>query len=257
MALSLQVNFEDTCKGFLDVAKECTIGRYVDCLLPGGTIDWGCFRHVTTRNRLVEVDFDRHWLLSAVTVDFDCWRPISIVSGRFWAVSAEGGRKKKREKKREKKNLESGVALRPHDPSPMGDFFSSRVDKKCLPAWGEGTRRFTLKTDHLEGLLKLAWRKQLWFMLIICLHRFHGLSNSCIFTMQRNYIREETIERMRLDEEVLMDFFREHLSVTVVQECKEIYEHSLVDGNPPKTGFVFGKVKCLAAPKGIWRKLAQ
>ncbi|RRT85658.1 hypothetical protein B296_00007026 [Ensete ventricosum] len=143
----------------------------------------------------------------------------------------------------------------------------------------------TLKTDHLEGLLKLAWRKQLWFMLIICLHRFvspisskiaycqtqilwetlmtsmhitfHGLSNSCIFTMQRNYIREETIERIRLDEEVLMDFFREHLSVTVVQECKEIYEHSLVDGNPPKTGFVFGKVKCLAAPKGIWRKLAQ
>ena len=101
----------------------------------------------------------------------------------------------------------------------------------------------TLKTDHLEGLLKPAWRKQLWFMLIICLHRFvspisskiaycqtqilsetlmtsmhirfHILSNSCIFTMQKNYIREETIERMRLDEEVLMDFFREHLSVTV------------------------------------------
>lgn len=43
----------------------------------------------------------------------------------------------------------------------------------------------------------------------------------------------------------------------VMQECKEIYENSLVDGNPQKTGFVFGKVKCLQAPKGIWRKLAQ
>ncbi|MQL87916.1 hypothetical protein Taro_020479 [Colocasia esculenta] len=44
----------------------------------------------------------------------------------------------------------------------------------------------------------------------------------------------------------------------VVQECKEIYENSLVDGNPPKTGFVFGKVKSLTAPKGsLWRKLAQ
>nr|CAD1826865.1 unnamed protein product [Ananas comosus var. bracteatus] len=128
---------------------------------------------------------------------------------------------------------------------------------------------------------------------------------------QRSYIREETIERMRLDEEVLMDFFREHINATkvenrvriladlrdlasaesldsftlvytnilehqsdcppevveklvalregiprkeakeVVQECKEIYENSLVDGNPPKAGFVFGKVKCLAAPRAL------
>ncbi|KAL0015797.1 hypothetical protein SO802_002866 [Lithocarpus litseifolius] len=134
--------------------------------------------------------------------------------------------------------------------------------------------------------------------------------------IQRNYIREETIERMRLDEEVLMDFFREYITVSkvenrvrilsdlrelasaesldtftliytnilehqpdcppevveklvalregiprkdakeVVQECKEIYENSLVGGNPPKAGFVFPKVKFLSASKGsIWRKL--
>ncbi|XP_075666132.1 exocyst complex component SEC6-like isoform X2 [Castanea sativa] len=134
--------------------------------------------------------------------------------------------------------------------------------------------------------------------------------------IQRNYIKEETIERMRLDEEVLMDFFREYLTVSkvenrvrimsdlrelasaesldtftliytnilehqpdcppevveklvglregiprkdakeVVQECKEIYGNSLVDGNPPKAGFVFPKVKCLSASKGsLWRKL--
>ncbi|KAL7116772.1 hypothetical protein ACP275_03G026300 [Erythranthe tilingii] len=42
----------------------------------------------------------------------------------------------------------------------------------------------------------------------------------------------------------------------VIQECKEIYENSLVDGKPPKTGFVFAKVKCLSASKdGLWRKL--
>ncbi|CAL9095503.1 unnamed protein product, partial [Musa acuminata var. zebrina] len=109
---------------------------------------------------------------------------------------------------------------------------------------------------------------------------------------QRNCIRQETIERMRLDEEVLLDFFREHLSLRKVEnrvrilsdlrelgsaECldsftliytnilehqadcppevveklvallegiqrkeakevigKEIYQNSLVDGNPPK-----------------------
>uniref|UniRef100_A0A6N2M8W4 Uncharacterized protein n=1 Tax=Salix viminalis TaxID=40686 RepID=A0A6N2M8W4_SALVM len=133
---------------------------------------------------------------------------------------------------------------------------------------------------------------------------------------QRNYIKEETIERMRLDEEVIMDFFREYISVSkvesrvqilsdlrelasaesldsftliytnilehqpdcppevveklvglregiprkdakeVVQECKEIYENSLVDGNPAKAGFLFPKVKCLTASKGsLWRKL--
>ncbi|XP_074344692.1 exocyst complex component SEC6 isoform X2 [Apium graveolens] len=131
---------------------------------------------------------------------------------------------------------------------------------------------------------------------------------------QKNYIKEETIERMRLDEEVIMDFFREYISISkvenrlrimsdlrdlasaespdsftlvytnilehqpdcppevvekivglregiprkdakeVVQECKEIYDNSLVDGNPPKAGFVFPKVKCLAVSKvSLWR----
>ncbi|KAH6827880.1 SEC6 [Perilla frutescens var. hirtella] len=134
--------------------------------------------------------------------------------------------------------------------------------------------------------------------------------------IQKNYIKEETIERMKLDEEVLMDFFREYISISkvenrvrvlvdlrelasaespdsftlvytnilehqpdcppevveklvslregiprkdakeVVQECKEIYENSLVDGNPPKAGFVFPKVKALSSSRGrLWRKL--
>ncbi|GMH23376.1 hypothetical protein Nepgr_025219 [Nepenthes gracilis] len=133
---------------------------------------------------------------------------------------------------------------------------------------------------------------------------------------QKNYIKEETIERMRLDEEVLIEFFREFISVSkvesrvrilsdlrelasaesldaftlvytnilehqpdcppdvveklvavregiprkdakeVVQECKDIYENSLVGGNPPKAGFVFPRVKCLQVSKGsLWRKL--
>ncbi|KAI7744708.1 hypothetical protein M8C21_001488 [Ambrosia artemisiifolia] len=134
---------------------------------------------------------------------------------------------------------------------------------------------------------------------------------------QKNYIKEETIERMRLDEEVLMDFFREYISVNkvenrlrilidlrelasaespdsftlvytnilehqpdcppivveklvglregiprkdakeVVQECKEIYENALIDGNPPRAGFVFSKLKSLNTSKitNILRKL--
>ncbi|KAJ4705253.1 Exocyst complex component SEC6 [Melia azedarach] len=130
---------------------------------------------------------------------------------------------------------------------------------------------------------------------------------------QRNYIKEETIERMRLDEDVIMDFFREYISVNkvenclriltdlrelasaerldtvkliytnilkhqpdcqpevveklvrlregiprkdakeVVQECREIYENSLVNGNPPKAGYVFPRVKSLLVSRGcLW-----
>ncbi|KAC9119110.1 hypothetical protein E3N88_46335 [Mikania micrantha] len=133
---------------------------------------------------------------------------------------------------------------------------------------------------------------------------------------QKNYIKEDTIERMRLDEEVIMDFFKEHIGVNkaenklrilidlrelasaespdtftlvytnileqqpdcppdvveklvglregiprkdakeVVQECKEIYENTLIDGKPPRAGFVFSKLKSLNTSKipNIFRK---
>ncbi|XP_047955753.1 exocyst complex component SEC6-like [Salvia hispanica] len=134
--------------------------------------------------------------------------------------------------------------------------------------------------------------------------------------VQKNYIKEETIERMKLDEEVLMDFFQEYISISkvesrvrvlvdlrelasaetpdsftlvytnilehqpdcppevvdklmslregilrkdakeVVKQCREIYENSLVDGNPPKAGFVFPKLKAVSASRGrLWRML--
>ncbi|KAL8514288.1 hypothetical protein ACS0TY_013412 [Phlomoides rotata] len=133
--------------------------------------------------------------------------------------------------------------------------------------------------------------------------------------VQKHYIKEDTIERMKLDEEVLMEFFLEYMTNSkvenrirvladlrelassespdsftlvytnilehqpdcppevveklvslregiprkdakeVVQECKEIFEHSFVDGKPPKAGFVFSRVKALQGSKGsIWRK---
>ncbi|KAL6507099.1 SNARE-binding exocyst subunit S6 [Orobanche hederae] len=132
-------------------------------------------------------------------------------------------------------------------------------------------------------------------------------------------LTQETIERMRLDEEVIMNFFGKHISDSkveyrlsvlgnlrelasaeslemfiflyikilkhqpdcppevveklislrkgipwkdaneIIEECKEIYENSLIDERPPKAGFVFERVKCLKAserriPIGwLWR----
>ncbi|RWW33914.1 hypothetical protein GW17_00001348 [Ensete ventricosum] len=81
--------------------------RFADRLLPGGTVDWGCFRPVT------------------IPVDFDCRRPISsgISPGR---------------EKEEEGEEKPGVALLfPHAirrpraiSSPAGNFFFPHGEKK-------------------------------------------------------------------------------------------------------------------------------
>lgn len=227
-----QVNFEDTCKGFLEVAKEA-VHQTVSVI----------FEDPGVEELLVKL-YQKDWLEGQVT--------------------------------------EFLVAT-------FGDYFTDvkmYIEERSF-------RRF------VEACLEES----------VVVYVDHLLT-------QKNYIKEETIERMRLDEEVLMDFFREYISVSkvesrvrilgdlrelassespdsftlvysnileqqpdcppevvekivslregiprkdakeVVQECKEMYEHSLVDGNPPKTGFVFPRVKALSAAKhSIWRKL--
>ncbi|RZR95275.1 hypothetical protein BHM03_00024102 [Ensete ventricosum] len=70
---------------------------------------------------------------------------ISTVDSRFWAVSTEGGRKKKRGKKYLESMLLFAHAIhRLRDPLPLGNFFSPRGEKKRLPPWGEGTRRHVI-----------------------------------------------------------------------------------------------------------------
>ncbi|CAA2959983.1 Exocyst complex component SEC6 [Olea europaea subsp. europaea] len=227
-----QVNFEDTCKGFLEVAKEA-VHQTVSVI----------FEDPGVQELLVKL-YHRDWLEGQVT--------------------------------------EYLVAT-------FGDYFSDvkmYIEERSFRRFVEACLEETVVVyvDHL--------------------------------LVQKNYIKEETIERMKLDEEVLMDFFREYISVPkvenrvrvlcdlrelassespdsftlvytnilehqpdcppevvekivslregiprkdakeVVQECKEIYENSLVDGNPPKAGFVFPKVKSLSASKTpLWRKL--
>lgn len=228
-----QVNFEDTCKGFLEVAKEA-VHETVNVI----------FEDPGVQELLVKL-YQKDWLEGMVT------EYLVATFGDYFA--------------------------------DVKMYIEERSFRRFVEACLEET--IVVYTDHL--------------------------------LTQKNYIKEETIERMRLDEEVLMDFFREYISVTkvetrvkilgelrelasaesldsftiiytnilehqpdcppevveklvalregiprkdakeVVQECKEIYENSLVDGNPPRAGFVFGRVKSLVQPKGLWRKLAQ
>ncbi|OVA08094.1 Exocyst complex component Sec6 [Macleaya cordata] len=228
-----QVNFEDTCKGFLEVAKEAV--RQTVCVI---------FEDPGVLELLAKL-YQKEWCEGLVT--------------------------------------EYLVAT-------FGDYFSDvkmYIEERSFRRFVEACLEETVVVyvDHL-------------------------------LTQQKNYIKEETIERMRLDEEVLMDFFREYINVSkvenrvgilsdlrelasaesldtftliytnilehhpdcppeaveklvalregiprkdakeVVQECKEIYENSFVDGHPPKAGFVFPKVKFLQHSKqSLWRKL--
>ncbi|KAL8514220.1 hypothetical protein ACS0TY_013372 [Phlomoides rotata] len=227
-----QVNFEDTCKGFLEVAKEA-VHQTVSVI----------FEDPGVQELLIKL-YQKDWLEAQVT--------------------------------------EYLVAT-------FGDYFTDvkmYIEERSFRRFVEACLEETIVVyvDHL--------------------------------LIQKSYIKEETIERMKLDEEVLIDFFREYISISkvesrvrvlgdlreltsaespdsftlvytnilehqpdcppevveklvslregiprkdakeVVHECKEIYENSLVDGNPPKSGFVFPKVKALSASKGgLWRKL--
>ena len=85
--------------------------------LLGGTIDWGCFRPITTPNQMVIVDFNRRRLLPG---------GISL------------GRRKKREKKRE--NLEIRrrspsmilIYRRPHKLDVANEMLPPRLRRRGL-----------------------------------------------------------------------------------------------------------------------------
>ncbi|RRT43858.1 hypothetical protein B296_00042687 [Ensete ventricosum] len=77
------------------------VDRNADRSLPGGTVDWGCFRPVTTRNRPITLDFDRRL-------------PLSGGNGRFRSSVVDFMRYQLREKEEKE---EPGV--RRYSPNPF------------------------------------------------------------------------------------------------------------------------------------------
>ncbi|RWW40977.1 hypothetical protein BHE74_00053574 [Ensete ventricosum] len=119
-------------------------GRYVLVRQLTGT--WtACYRAVSPGSGCfcpLPREIDMSWLIStvagrcwAVTVDFNCRRPIS------------GGISQGREKEEEEKNTWSPLRL--CDPSPAGDFFSPCGEKKSLPMWGLKYRSVPIYRDYL------------------------------------------------------------------------------------------------------------
>ncbi|KAM3225115.1 hypothetical protein ACQJBY_058071 [Aegilops geniculata] len=128
-----QVNFEDTCKGFLEVAKEAVL-QTVSVI----------FEDPGVQDLLVKV-YQKDWMDGMVTEYL-----VATFADYFGDVKLY-----------------------------IEDRSFRRFVESCLE------ETIVVYVDHLLS--------------------------------QKNYIKEETVERMRLDEEVLMDFFREHTSVTKVE----------------------------------------
>ncbi|RZR89868.1 hypothetical protein BHM03_00017662, partial [Ensete ventricosum] len=103
----------------------------MDYRLPDGTIDWGCFCPVTTRNRLVTIDFDRRRLLPS---------NISLAATRK-REKKQGRRKRNREKKRENLGWRGPITAR-----WWLDFF-------FVALFAEGQRR--LQQENLGTVLRM------------------------------------------------------------------------------------------------------
>ncbi|TXG53184.1 hypothetical protein EZV62_022353 [Acer yangbiense] len=282
-----QVNFEDTCKGFLDVAKEAVIQTVTVIFEDPGVQE--------LLVKLYHKELKRKSMqYNNVLKQIEFKAAIDIHRVMHYSV---------------------GIIL---SPTSCSKWCEGQVTEYLVATFGD---YFTDVKMYIE---ERSFRR----FVEACLEETLVIYVDHLLT-QKNYIKEDTIERMRLDEEVIMDFFREYISVNkvesrtrilsdlrelasaesldsftliytnilehqpdcpfvvvtsvkhcilspevveklvgvregiprkdakeVVQECKEVYENSHANGNPPKAGFLFPRVKCLSASKGsLWRKL--
>ncbi|KAL2930828.1 Exocyst complex component SEC6 [Bienertia sinuspersici] len=197
-----QVNFEDTCKGFLEVAKAqpSTRGGWRHMPFVGF---WerrnalGAFYFISENRRGLFVEEGVHQTVTVIFEDPGVQELLVKLYQKEWS---------------EGQVTEYLVAT-------FGDYFTD------------------IKISTAE-LVALAGCQTKWWALDAQLIRvadgryieersFRRFVEACLeetvvvyvdhLLLQKNHIKEETIERMRLDEEVLMDFFREYISVSKVE----------------------------------------
>ncbi|RRT73684.1 hypothetical protein B296_00002954 [Ensete ventricosum] len=76
-----------------------------------------------------------------------CYRAVPLGSGCFCPLPREiepslaNFERYQRRREKEEEGEEENLKISSPYPSPSGDFFSLRGEKKRLPAWGKGTRR--------------------------------------------------------------------------------------------------------------------
>ncbi|KAF7090992.1 hypothetical protein CFC21_093661 [Triticum aestivum] len=198
-----QVNFEDTCKGFLEVAKEAVL-QTVSVI----------FEDPGVQDLLAKV-YQKDWMDGMVTEYL-----VATFADYFGDVKLY-----------------------------IEDRSFRRFVESCLE------ETIVVYVDHL-----LSQKVENRVRILADLRELASAESLDSFTLIYTNILEhqpdcpsEVVEKLV----ALREGIPRKEAKEVVQECKEIYENSLIDGNPPKSGFVFGKLKCLTVKKGIWGKLGQ
>ncbi|RZS23026.1 hypothetical protein BHM03_00055865 [Ensete ventricosum] len=76
-----------------------------------------------------------------ITIDFDHYRSLSGSNSRFRPLPVDFEWYQRGREKEEEGEEEKSLEISSPNLLPAGNFFSLRVEKKRLPAWGEGIRR--------------------------------------------------------------------------------------------------------------------
>ncbi|PRQ56372.1 putative exocyst complex component EXOC3/Sec6 [Rosa chinensis] len=226
-----QVNFEDTCKGFLEVAKEA-VHQTVSVI----------FEDPGVQDLLVKL-YQKEWSEGQVTEYLvatfgDYFADVKMyIEERSFRRFVEGCLEEtvvSVDHLLTQKNYikEETIERMRLDEEVLMDFFREYLSVSKVES------RVTILSD----LRELASAESLDTFTLIYTNILEHQPDCPPEIVEKLVALREGIPRKDAKE--------------VVQECKEIYENSRANGNPAKAGFVFARVKCLSSAKAsIWRKL--
>ncbi|XP_028757898.1 exocyst complex component SEC6-like [Neltuma alba] len=228
-----QVNFEDACKGFLDVAKEAV--HLTACVF---------FEDPCVQEELAKL-YQTEWSEGLVT---EC--VVELLDDYFSVVKRYIDERSFRECV-EACLKETVIVYIDHLLTQKSNITGKTIERMRLDEevimsfYRKHTSVFKVESRLriLSDLRELASAESL---------DAFSLIYSNILEHQPDCPAEVVEKLVGMREDITRKDAKE-----VVQVCKEIYENSLVDGRTPKTGFVFPRVKCLnnASSKSIWPKL--
>ncbi|KAM7278515.1 hypothetical protein ACFE04_005649 [Oxalis oulophora] len=244
--VQLKVNFEDTCKGFLEVAKEAVV-QTVSVI----------FEDPGVQELLVKL-YQKEWSEGQVTEYLvatfsDYFQDVKMYIEersfrRFVEACLEETVVVYVDHLLIQKNYikEETIERMKLDEDVIMDFFREYIS----------VSKVENRVRILSDLRELASAESLDTFTLIYSNILEYQPDCPHEVVEKLVALREGIPRKGAKELLRNSNVNLTLVEQVVQECKEIYENSLINGNPPKSGFVFPRVKCLAAAnKSLWSKL--
>ncbi|KAH7568137.1 hypothetical protein JRO89_XS07G0245600 [Xanthoceras sorbifolium] len=237
-----QVNFEDTCKGFLDVAKEAVIETVTVI-----------FEDPGVQELLVKL-YHKEWCEGQVT---ECL--VATFGDYFTDVKMYIEERSFR--RFVEACLEETVVIYVDHLLTQKNYIKEetiermRLDEEVIMDFFReyiSVNKVENRIKILSDLRELASAESLDTFTLIYTNILEHQPDCPLNLATFLQLQPEVVEKLV----AVREGIPRKDAKEVVQECKEIYENSHANGNAPKAGFVFSRVKCLSVSKGsLWRKL--